>query len=53
LFAGRYTYTKSLNDSLVWAGVLVNDNRQYAGIAPVTFSRDSQAWGTVIRLEDL
>ena len=46
-------YQKSSLDALVHAGMLVNDNRHYVEIAPVTFSRDSTGWGTIIRLEDL
>jgi hypothetical protein len=44
---------KSLCDALVHAKMLVNDNRQHVELAPVTFSRDPKAWGTVIQLEDL
>jgi Holliday junction resolvase RusA-like endonuclease len=44
---------KSSLDALVHAGVLVDDNRQRVELAPVTFSRDPQAWGSVIRLDDL
>jgi hypothetical protein len=32
---------------------LVDDNRQHAELVPVTFSRDPQGWGSVIRLEDV
>jgi Holliday junction resolvase RusA-like endonuclease len=46
-------FFKSLCDALVHAGALVDDNCQYVELAPVTFSRDPQAWGSVIRLEDL
>jgi hypothetical protein len=44
---------KSLCDALVHAKMLVNDNRQYVELAPVTFSRRPKGWGTVISLEDL
>jgi hypothetical protein len=37
----------------VYAGALVDDNRQHVELAPVTFSRSPKGWGTVIRLEDL
>jgi Holliday junction resolvase RusA-like endonuclease len=47
------SYQKSLNDALVHAGMLVDDNRQHVELAPVTFSRDPAAWGTRIMLEDL
>jgi len=33
--------------------MLWDDNRQHVELAPVTFSRDPKAWGTVIQLEDL
>ena len=46
-------YNKSLNDALVHAGLLVNDNRQYVENAPVTYSRDPKGWGSRITLEDM
>jgi Holliday junction resolvase RusA-like endonuclease len=45
-------YQKSCLDALVHAGVLVDDNRQYSEIAPVTFSRNPKGWGTIITLEE-
>jgi hypothetical protein len=47
------SYQKSLLDALVHAEMLWDDNRQHVELAPVTFSRDAAAWGTVIQLEDL
>jgi hypothetical protein len=35
-------FFKSLCDTLVHAGALVDDNRQHVELAPVTFSRDLQ-----------
>jgi hypothetical protein len=44
---------KSLCDALVHAEMLVDDNRQHVELAPVTFSREPAAWGSVITLQDL
>jgi Holliday junction resolvase RusA-like endonuclease len=46
-------FFKSLCDALVHAEMLVDDNRQHVELAPVTFSRDWQHWGTRITLLDL
>ena len=46
-------YTKSLNDALVCAKLLVNDNRQYVENAPTTYSRNPHGWGTRITLEEI
>jgi hypothetical protein len=47
------SYQKSLLDALVQAEMLWDDNRQHVDLAPLTFSRDPAAWGTVITLQDL
>jgi hypothetical protein len=46
-------FFKSLCDALVHAGALVDDNRQHVELAPVTFSRDPEGWGTRITLEEM
>ena len=47
------SYFKSLEDACVHAGLLVDDSHQYVELAPVTFARDAQHWGTVIQFEDM
>jgi hypothetical protein len=45
---------KSLLDSLVHCGLLIDDNRQGCQNGPVTFSRaEDDLWGTLIILEDV
>jgi hypothetical protein len=44
-------YWKSLLDSLVSAGALVNDNRQWCRPMPVQFARAAQS-ATVVQLDD-
>src|SRR5262245_1700587 len=50
---GPDRHCKSLCDAVVHAGALIDDNRQHIELAPVMCSRDPQAWGSVIRLEDV
>ena len=45
-------YWKSILDALVHAGMLVDDNRQYVRIGPVTFERGAER-ATLIELVDL
>lgn len=45
-------YWKSLNDALVHAGMLVDDNRQYVRLGPVEFLRGPER-STLITLTDL
>lgn len=44
---------KSLLDACKHAGLILDDSSRYVELAPVTFSRDWQGWGTIIQLEDL
>lgn len=46
------SYWKSLNDALVSAGMLVDDNRQYVRLGEVNFDRGPER-ATVIKLTDL
>jgi Holliday junction resolvase RusA-like endonuclease len=47
-------YHKSYLDSLVYAGLLIDDNRQHVELAPVQYRRaGEQDWGTIVALEDI
>jgi hypothetical protein len=50
---GADAYHKSLLDACKHAGLILDDSSRYVELAPVTFSRDWNGWGTVIRLDDL
>lgn len=45
-------YFKSLNDALVHAGMLVDDNRQNVDLKPVIFTRSTRK-STIITLRDM